>query len=239
MYLHKVYIRYKEDLPEDRNAFAALEGFRQLGIETAPFYGFGDINTLNDLGPEVGITGFVGDTLNALTKLGIPHPSPMDYPEEIQECLGRRVWKTTMGEVRGTTQPVFLKPFQHKAFTGFIYRGPTREAVRTSLLSDEDPVWCSEVVNFVSEYRVYVKDGEILGAYLYKGDWSHALDRWTVEGAVRAYKSSPRAYSLDFGITQGYTRLVEANDSFALGNYGLPSPLYAQMIEARWEELTR
>jgi hypothetical protein len=44
---------------------------------------------------------------------------------------------------------------------------------------------------------------------------------------------------LDWGVTDtGETRLVEANDAYALGYYGLQSVLYARMIDARWEELT-
>ena len=57
---------------------------------------------------------------------------------------------------------------------------------------------------------------------------------------MKAYKSAPRAYVLDFGATSdGETRLVEANDAYALGHYGLASVLYARLIDARWEELTR
>jgi hypothetical protein len=240
MYIRKAYIRHKESYPDNASCYSAWDGFNQLGIETAPFYGFGDIDTLEDLGPEVAITGFVGDTLNALTKLGIPHPQPMDYPDELQEWLGRKVWKTTLGAVRGSTTPIFIKPFHEKKFTGFIYRGPNREAVRTATLEDEEPIWCSEIITFVTEFRAYIKDDDILGVHYYKGDWGIAPNRARIEAAVRAYKSSPRACSMDFGVTdKGETCLVEVNDSYALGNYGLPAPLYAQMIEARWEELTR
>lgn len=241
MYLRKVYIRYKEDMPESRNTFTAQEGFRERGVETVPFYGFGDVDQLDDLGPEVGLAGFVGDIHAALRKIGRPIPKPIDYPEELQEWLGRKMWKATLGEARRLVEPTFIKPAEEeKLFTGFIWRGGGMEAVRVATCPDETLVWCSEVVRFVSEYRVYIKDDEILGVHLYKGDWSHALDKWVVTTAIEKYKSSPRAYCLDFGVTsQAYTKLVEANDAYALGNYGLPSALYAQLLEARWEEFTR
>jgi hypothetical protein len=58
--------------------------------------------------------------------------------------------------------------------------------------------------------------------------------------AIKAFQSGPRAYSLDFGVLRtGETCLVEVNDAYALGHYGLQSVLYARMIDARWEELTR
>lgn len=241
MYLRKVYVRYKEDMPESRNTYMAQEGFRERGVETVPFYGFGDVETLTDLGPEVGIAGYVGDVLRGLKQLGREPPKTMDYPEELQNWLGRKVWTTTLDQARRLVEPTFIKPAEEeKLFTGFIWRGAGIEAVRVATCPDETVVWCSEVVNFVSEYRAYIKDDQILGVYPYKGDWSKAPDRWTVETAVEAYKSSPRAYSLDFGVTdQGLTRLVEANDGYSLGNYGLNSALYASLLEARWEELTR
>ena len=33
------------------------------------------------------------------------------------------------------------------------------------------------------------------------------------------------------------TILIEMNDSYALGNYGLPSIFYAKIISARWSQL--
>ena len=51
-------------------------------------------------------------------------------------------------------------------------------------------------------------------------------------------KGAPAAYGLDFGVTaDGRTLLVEANDGFALGCYGLDPVIYAEMLEARWCEL--
>jgi hypothetical protein len=241
MYLRKVYIRHKEACPDSHNTFAALDGFQQMGVETAPYYGFGDIEQLGDLGPEVGLVGFLGDIWAALKVLGLPKPKPLDYPEELMGWMGRRVWKATLGQIRRSVEPTFIKPMdEEKLFTGFIWRGAGMEAVRIAQCDDDVGVWCSEPVEFVSEHRVYIKDDEILGVYRYKGDWSVVPDRLAVTTAVKAFRSSPRALSLDFGITKdGKTLLVEANDGYALGNYGLVAPLYAQLLEARWEELTR
>lgn len=240
MYLQKVYIRHRESYPDSHNTFSAWSGFKDLGVETVPFYGFGDIDALEDLGPEVGIVGFIGDVWDALKKIGKPRPEALDYPEELRPWLGREVRRTTLGEVRRSTDRVFLKPVSEKLFTGFIWKGPTAEASRVAPLEDPTPVWTSEIVSFVSEYRAYVKDDVLLGVKHYKGDWSVVPDRKVVEEAVKAYRSSPRGLSLDFGVTEdGKTLLVEANDGYGLGNYGLPNPLYSQLLEARWEELTR
>ena len=240
MSLRKVYIRYKEGCPDSPNTFAAFDGFQQLGIETVPFYGFGDIDTLEDLGPEVGLVGFIGDVWNALKKMGKPIPTPLDYPEELRWALGRKVWRSTLGEMRRSFDPVFIKPVTQKLFTGFVWRAVMGDQIRVVTLADETELWVSDRVEFVSEYRVFVKDGEILDVRRYNGDWSKVPLREIVEGAVHSFKSGPRAYSLDFGVTpEDETLLVEVNDAYALGHYGLNSIRYANLIEARWEELTR
>ncbi len=237
--LDKVYIRYREDLPDSVNNFAAWDGFTQLGVETAPFYGFGDIQELADLGPTVGVAGFICDVYQALDKLKIPRPEVLYYPPELEAFLGRTMRLTTLQEVRRSAQRTFIKPVELKEFTGFVYDGfePSRRNVVTH--DDDLKVWACEPVEFLSEYRCFVSEGKILDVRHYKGDWSKAPNKKTVEAAVQAFKSSPKAYGLDFGVTSdGKTLLVEANDGFALGNYGLHSVLYAKLLAARWEELT-
>lgn len=237
--IDKFYVRYREDFPDTVNNFAALEGFRQIGIETAPFYGFGDVETL-DLGPHAGVAGFVCDVHKALEKLGLPLPDPMDYPEELQRFLGREVRSTTLGEIRRTTKPAFIKPKLLKEFTGLVW--DASRGVRLSLATcpDELEVWASEIVDFVSEYRCFILNGTILDVQRYKGKWWVAPDFLEVVSSVEAYCNAPIAYALDFGVTSdGRTLLIEGNDGYALGHYGLPSFQYAKILEARWEELTQ
>jgi len=48
----------------------------------------------------------------------------------------------------------------------------------------------------------------------------------------------PIAYSIDVGILEsGETILVECNDGFALGNYGVPARRYAEMHRDRWYQM--
>lgn len=240
MTLAKIYIRYKEHLPGSEMMFSALAGFEARGVETAPFYGFDDIENLQDLGPEVGIVGYIGDVWRALHKLGLPKPEPLDYPDDLHYLLGREMEQARLGNVRNRTNSgVFIKPVRHKVFTGFIATGSFQDSIRLAPYDPDEMVWLSPVMDFVSEYRCCVLKGAILGVNIYKGDWSKAPSRKVVEGAVAAWKGQPVAWTLDVGVTSnGETLLVEVNDGYSFGSYGLPSTLYAQMIEARWEELT-
>ncbi len=59
-----------------------------------------------------------------------------------------------------------------------------------------------------------------------------------MRAALDAFYECPIAFGMDWGVTeQGDTLLVEVNDGFALGNYGVRRFQYTAMIEARWREL--
>ena len=237
----KFYIRHRDNYPEMEMQYAAMDGFRTLNVETIPYHWVDDIDDFEDLGPTVGVAGYIGDVWRALKKIGKPIPDPLDYPESLDEFLGRRVWRSTLGEVRTLVEPTFVKPVEHKLFTGFIWNADTFSRRHVVTFPDEVPVWCAERVVFEAEYRAFVCYRKVVGVRLYKGDWSKAPSRDVVETAVKAMgRKAPHAYALDWGVTDtGKTLLVEANDAFALGHYGLQAVTYARMLSARWHELTR
>lgn len=99
----------------------------------------------------------------------------------------------------------------------------------------------SDVVNFVSEWRCFIKHHALVGVKHYKGDWTISPSASQLEVAMTlGRKTMPDAYSLDLGVTsEGKTLLVEANEGYALGSYGLASIVYAHFLEARWEQFFR
>ena len=236
----KFYIRHRDGYPEMEMQDCARRGFAALNVETAPYHWIDDVDDMQDLGPTVGVAGYIGDVWKALKKLGKPIPPALDYPKELEEFLGRKVWASTLDEVRATVEPVFVKPVEQKAFTGFLYKPDGQSRWRVVSHPGELPVWCSEPVEFVSEYRAFILYRKIVGCRLYKGDWSVVPARATVEAAVKAMgRKALHAYALDFGVTSdGRTLLVEANEGYALGHYGLQDVTYARILSARWHELT-
>ena len=102
-------------------------------------------------------------------------------------------------------------------------------------------VWCSDVVTWSSEYRVYVIGAHIISIDLYAGDPKVVLDSAIVDAALAAFRASgeaPSAYGIDFGVlTTGQTALVEANDGYALGAYQISAGAYTDLLLTRWNEL--
>lgn len=170
------------------------------------------------------------------------------YPKSVTAYLGRQVWATTIHKLRNEvhqreTINMFIKPKSRtKLFTGFVVHAPY-DLFRIESHSKDTELYCSEVVSWLSEYRVFITDGKIAGIKHYAGDVNLELDMRIVERAVADLENSQErtaAYGIDFGILDnGKTCLVEWNDGFALGSYGLEKELYTDLLIARWEEIVR
>lgn len=237
----KFYIRHREGYPETEMQDYARRGMWTLNVETVPFEWIDDINEIKDLGSTVGIAGYIGDIHRGLEVLGKPIPPNVDYPEELADFLGRKIWKSTLEEVRSSIHPLFVKPQEHKAFSGFLWQNDEGSRGRIVTQPDDCPVFIAEPVQFVAEYRSFILHRKIIDCRRYKGDWSIAPNKDIAENAVKIMgKTAPHAYCLDWGITsEGKTILVEMNEGYAFGHYGLHPVSYAHMLSARWNEMTQ
>ena len=215
-----------------------------LGVRTESF----DAENLKhiQLTRETLVHGWVGVVRGALKSLGIDQPKPRvdgAPPEELLPFYGRKLWNSTMGEIRrdwDAGQFVFIKPLKmHKAFTGHVTSGEIRDLIQTASFPDDLEVLCSEVVEFIVEYRLFVHNGMIVDCRRYRGDYRRMVDiDVTALDCVKAFKGAPVAYSLDLGLlSDGRTVVVEVNDAFSLGAYGMSSIPYTQMCIDRWEEM--
>jgi hypothetical protein len=198
------------------------------------------------LSRETFIAGDMDAMHGAMRQLNIEIPAPNDYPTSLSPFMHRRTWTSTLAAVErevleGSGGPIFAKPSdRRKSFTGrvFLSMDDFRELGR---VSRREEVWCSEVVTWSSEYRVYVIGTRIVSVDLYAGDSKVALDPAVVDSALAAYRASgeaPSAYGIDFGVlTTGQTALVEANDGYALGAYQISGDAYTDLLLMRWSEL--
>ncbi len=224
------------------NTYSAWQGFTERGAH-AEFFEFDDLDSL-EISPETPVVGGIGTVQGALSKLGVEIPAMNAVPPDLSGFAGRKMWISTLAEVRAHVQdegaPVFIKPLpaQHKLFAGHVV-SRFRDLIETTGVAPETLVSCSEVVEIASEYRGFVHDGELIGFKHYAGDFRVSTNFSPVEAALEAWQSRPVACSMDWGVTRdGRTLLIEVNDAYSLGCYGLNPLLYAPMIADRWFELT-
>ena len=220
-----------------------------------------DIDTL-DITPETPVFAGVTVFRKVIDKLGIDYP-PFDcYPNFTcgpgvtqKDFYGRNIRKSTLGEERSKYEkdgvPVFVKPIKPKVFTGVVFNS-ILDLIPIAKVPDETPVYVCEPMEIQSEFRVYVSDGDILGVKHYYGDWSIIPSKMFIEQMVERYIDCPIAYGSDIGVhwdKTGYepglygkgpvqqSFVLEVNDGCNLGNYGLDSIHYGEMIVSRWFEI--
>lgn len=233
-----VYIR-ETPIPTETsiNKYNAMVGFYLRGEEIVHYQSLEEISILRK---EDVVVDYIKETLEILELMGIETAFD-DYPSELSAFYGRAIRKGVLGEIVNIPENwgQFVKPLlANKAFTGRVVNG-TKDLIGIGLPFDF-PVWISEDVAFKAEWRVFVLEGKILDVRPYKGAY-HQLkyDASIVDRAVAAWKTSPCAYALDIGVTaDGRTLVVEVNDGYAVGNYGLMPISASQFLEARWQELT-
>lgn len=221
------------------NTFSAAVGFEKLGREVVPF----EADELDSLPLDSGtmVCGFVGIVLRAFDRLGVRRPEFPSLPSSLEPWFGRRVFTSTLGEVRADRETRFVKPLlEQKAFGGFVRRNPHDELGRTAHLDDAFPILASDVVHFRAEWRCFVLRGEVIDARRYVGDFRAPSPDWTVlDACIGALADdAPVGYAIDLGITDdGRTLVVELNDGYSLGTYGTDPTPYARLLEARWEQI--
>lgn len=236
----KAFIQKHQGEFANVNVFTAMLGFREKGY-LIEYFEYPDLETLS-LDEDCIVIGGIPVVVRAMERMGIRVPVLTSIPPSIAVYARRRVWETVLGEARRHVLdglPIFMKPraTDRKLFGGHVLRS-FRDSIQTASLPDDHPVICSEPITFVSEYRVFVIEREIVGIKFYKGDFCVFPDAKMIDLVVAAYENAPSGYGIDFGVTdQGDTVLVEVNEGYSLGSYGLTPLLYSHLIETRWQEL--
>lgn len=235
-----VYVLRPDESVFSMNRQAALVGFGLRGEETRLF-DLDEADALPLTRADI-VVGGVGVVHRALKRLGLAVPALPSIPPSLAAFAGRKTWRGPLGEARravGRGETLFVKPLptEPKRFVGQPLRAFS-DLLSTAHLPDELEVDCAELTPFVSEHRTFVLDGAIIGLRHYNGDPLIFPEAERVRAAVAAFESAPAGYALDIGVAEdGRTLLVEVNDGYSVGAYGLSPLRYAAMIDARWAEL--
>jgi ATP-grasp domain, R2K clade family 2 len=241
--ISKVYVQKKDGEFVSPNSYAAWRGFSERGFKTQ-FYEWPELRDGTiAVDPSTLVVGGSGAVRHALARLGVKTPAIDDLPEPLAEFRGRKIWPSTWGNIlsqycdQGPT--VFVKPLDDpKAFRATLISS-FRDLIPLSQLAADKPVLVAEPVVFVSEWRFFVLNKQIVGTGCYSGNPLVFPDPAVVLKAVQSWGSdAPAGYGIDFGVVEpGRTLLVEVNEGFSLGCLGLRPKLYSQILEARWMEL--
>ena len=227
----KLYYRVnKNGVPFDNFCSDAAIGADEAGIKCTPF---SDIKSVPKNPYNIVVTG-VEESVEYLGYKIFPIDDTWAKDFKLrneQFCL--------LDEIK--EYPCFIKPAQDiKAFTGIIVENYKEAKLFTNDYSGILSV--QEIIEIESEYRLYYTETRgILGVKHYLGNPYLVPNEEFVNILVNRAKKElkQKSFSLDIGIKEnGETVLIEINDGWAIGNYGLSPNLYYSFIKARWLQIT-
>ncbi len=238
----------KMEIPHSHNMAAAMYGFRELGAEILPYHTIDEIYDRVDR--EDIVLDYIDQCQTIFKKFGVVPEMP-DYPEPLSPFLGRKMWTDTIDSISRDESKwsagYFVKPVRDKAFTGKIISS-IADLVGCGNYSENYEVLVSEPIKILAEWRGFIRYDKLLDLRPYGWDYRsgnpgylYHYDPAVVIQMMKAFCSweeRPAACSMDICYTaEGKTLLVECNDAYALGCYGLPDLSYAKFIAARWAQL--
>jgi len=242
--MNQVFIEVKGEngLPLNTDIMCAVEGFEQLGYRIRTFE-YTDIWT-EKYRLFYSKCPFVGgiDTMKLLFRKENVLPPPIDFPAGLS--LGRHVTKMSLKSAvdyfRRGGPPVFIKPVETKLFTGAMLNNFSKISYFTPFLDQDPECWVSHEVKFLSEWRGFVHKGELVDLRHYSGNFRLQPDLSFADTLIENGPFDIAAYTVDLGVADGLsltTVVVEFNDFWAIGSYGLEPKVYAQMLSDRYFEI--
>jgi ATP-grasp domain, R2K clade family 3 len=239
----RALIQLRDGMPATEGCFAAWKAMADAGWAIQFFESKDDFEPHLD---EI-VVGGLDPVVRALTKLGVKPPD-IDYPETFRELLlDPAVERTTMGAVRRSPErwPRFVKPTTgRKEFGGLVVRS-THDLLRVTHIDDDLPVFCAVPVDVSgrTEWRCFIINGRVRDIRPYTncpdGD---APSRTFVQLLVDQWLGAPNGFTIDVvnlgDRARPNWRVIECNDGYALGTYGLHRATYAELLVSRWAQLT-
>ena len=113
-------------------------------------------------------------------------------------------------------------------------------------------LYVSEPIDIISEYRCFVHKGVLKGIKWYAGDITEFPHINIIQEMISRYKDAPVAYTLDVGVIKNEevmlevlgcddttTALIEVNDFWAIGSYGVSGKIYVPMLIDRFKQICK
>ncbi len=233
-----IYIQSKNErtLPHHFDAACALYGAIDSGMDyrltsyEEVFNGKFDNLIKNNL--FVGSVEFMREVFKRIGLTDVRLPMNSNRPSEI----------ITLAEAHkrvASGTKIFIKPLEIKLFTGLVLDGATYSCLNG--IPEDTKVIAYEPFksHCQGEWRIYVHNHYMIDSRNYSGEFRIPPDYDFVVNIIESNKKTfPCAYTIDIGTFILYSDVViEYNDMWAIGNYGLPNDLYLQLLKNRYFEI--
>ena len=149
-------------------------------------------------------------------------PTPRNVPTELmgERWTGRSVFNGTNKDIAG--QKFVKSNDKIKSFTEICNSAP------------DGNYQISDIIDIESEWRAFVYDGKLVGLQNYSGEFDVFPNVDKIWDMITEYKSQPIAFTLDVGISNGNTVIIEVHDFFSCGLYGFSEHKILPFMFSKW-----
>jgi hypothetical protein len=226
--------KYK-DIPHHFDVACAMYGAMDLGLEYR-LIRYEDIaaNLITPSNLFVGSVEFMKAVFNriGLNDVRLPENSNREYKVERLDVV-KQMAKDGV--------KMFIKPFDIKLFTGFVI--DKMQYTSISNIPDDTLVMVYKPFEYPieSEWRCYIHNNKVEYISNYSGDFYVSIDSSYLDNVINQNKGKfPVAYTIDIGVlSNGENVVIEYNDMWAIGNYGVPNDVYVRMLRDRYFEIIK
>lgn len=153
-------------------------------------------------------------------------PLPINVPEELFEFAERTMWNGDENCYHKGYGKLFVKSNNH--IKGF------NLVIKEDYELPKGNYQFSEVIDIESEWRAFVFKGKLVGLQNYNGNFSTFPNIERVLWMVHGYKDAPVSYTLDVGVHDDRTFVIEVHDFFSCGLYGFSDYKILPFMHSRW-----
>ena len=223
-------------------AFALLESIRynnwcrNPSVMKVKFLNYIEVQEPSDIYPiqfkpihkdyvPIGSVEFVSEFLGHFYGLT---PKPINVPEDLyrgHNYAGRDIWNGNHLYLDNCGGKFFVKSADKiDKIKGFREVVECRTNNFETTFTPNIPIGNYQYSTYIScinsEWRAFVFKGKLVGLQNYCGDFTVFPDVKLINAMIKAYKSAPVAYTLDVGVSDFYTFVIECHDFFSCGLYG-------------------
>jgi hypothetical protein len=248
--MKKAYVEIRNGYPVNMDIQNAIDGLEYLDYDVVSFelkdVLAGNMDVRAKLSPFIGSI----DCMTHLFKNINKYPEPIDFPKSIIDSglLNRDIKIMTLQEAieffkfrskyYQTNIPIFIKPVQTKLFDGILISKEEHLNYFNRVDTNINVLVC-EKIDILSEHRAYIHNGKMVYCCNYSGDFRINPDYNYIDSLIKQYDKQPIAYTIDVAVLKdGSNTVIEFNDFWAIGSYGLYCLDYAQMLLDRYFEIT-
>lgn len=239
--MKKVFVEFKEGIAINVDAQNAIDGFEYRDYDIIPFENkdvmMGKLNKHAREHPFVGSL----NTMGVLFKKILRYPDEINFPRSVlnSELISRNIYQTSLKEFKNQfridDKPKFIKSVKPKLIHG---REISSYFDFHMIYADDCQIWVSDPLDIISEYRCHIHNRKLVYCSNYDGDFRVSPDFSYIDKLIQSYDNPPLAYTIDVAVlADGTTTVVEFNDYWAIGSYGLDSIKYSQMLSDRYSEI--